>query len=1008
MRFALGNILGVYAPYLSFTLAVTIAALVGGRGPGVAAAALSTAAASWLFLKPVGSLIPESPEAAWALGLFTLSALLIALLVGSLRAALGARAKTEEALRRQARLIDLSHDAIISMDRGRRILAWNQGAEEIYGWREHEAVGKVLHELLHTECAAPPEELAAILQREGRWEGEMCQTARDGRHLIIESRQVLLGSGIGAPECLLAINRDITARKRSNDALRASEARLQFVLDAAKLGTWDLDLETRVAWHSPQHDAIFGYASAPRDWTYQTFLEHVVPEHRESVDRIVREAVAGGADVEHECRIRTADGEVRWIWALGRVQRGSEGQPQRLTGVVRDVTARREIQEDLRQSEEQFRTLANTIPQMCGIANPDGWFSWANRRWCEYTGLTPEQTAGWGWLSAVDREASTQALELWRQSIAAGEPFESVFAVRGADGLTRPFLGMAMPMRDRGGKVVRWFATMTDISEQRKTEDALRKAHAEELARGAELQAIMDAVPVAIFITHDPECRSLLGNRAAYRLLREPPGSNLSQSAFASDGPAFRFVDDGREIPYQELPLQQAASTGEAVNDHELEVAFTDGSRASMIGKAVPLLDGQGRATGAIGVFVDITERKQTEERLRQAQKLESVGLLAGGIAHDFNNLLTVILGNADLARTQCPACEPVRQIVTSSERAAHLTRQLLAYAGKGQFITETFALTDLVSRCRELLSASVPKHVKMIYRLSDEEAPIKADPSQIEQVLVNLVANAGEAIPPQTDGWIEIATTACEVPAEMLRPHGPTYDARPGPFVCLDVADNGSGMDEATLVQIFSPFFSTRFTGRGLGLAAVQGIVRSCHGFIEVKSSPGAGSRFRVFLPAAAKKPATAEPAARTDAGPEEAGHVPATILVADDEELLRQLACAALRDAGYEVLEAEDGPHALEMLAGAARPPSLALLDWSMPGMEADELVATLNRKYPRMRIIMSSGYPEEELRRSFPPGAVAGFLEKPYSVAMLRQKVEETLRSGGGPAEEYPAVA
>jgi PAS domain S-box-containing protein len=1006
-RLALNPVLSVHAPYLPFTLAVTVGALVGGRGPGLAANALSALVIDWLFLRPPHSLAITDRTAAWTLGLFVVSTAPVALLVGSLRESLLARARTEKALRRQAQLIDLSHDAIITMDSGRRILTWNKGAEEIYGWPEQDAAGTLLHQLLQTEGPLPFPDLDELLQREQRWDGEMRQTARDGRQVVVESRQVLLGSEGGLPERILAINRDITERKRIDEALRVSQARFELILEAENVGVWDLDLTSHAAWRSRQHDAIFGYPALLPQWTYEMFLDHVLPEDRKEVDRSVRQALVGGADLQFECRIRRADGALRWIWATGRTQLDPQGLPLRMCGIVRDITGQKTMEENLRQSEDQFRTLANAIPQLCGMADSNGRFFWVNQRWCDYTGLSAEQSKETRWRSALDPEGSAAGLERWQHSIVAGEPFESELAVRGADGVVRPFLARAMPVCDRGGNVVRWFGTMTDISEQRKTEDDLRKAHSEELARAVELQAIMDAAPVAMFISHDPECRHILGNRSAYDLFRELPGINLSPEG--GEASACRMTRDGKEVLPQELPMQRAAATGQGVYDQELELAYADGSRATIIGNAVPLLDTDGRARGAVGVFVDITERKTAEERLRQAHKLESVALLAGGIAHDFNNLLTVIMGSADFALRKCPDCDEMRHVVASSQQAAHLTRQLLAYAGKGQFVSETFRLMDFILRRSELLSASLPPKVKLSFNLSPEELLIKADPSQIEQILVNLLINAGEAIPPGTDGRVQIATSTCDVAPEVVRAHGPAYDARPGQFVCLEVSDNGSGMDEATLAQIFNPFFSTRFTGRGLGLAAVQGIVRSCNGFIEVQSSCGAGSTFRVFLPSAPRKASLAVlPAASHSGGLPRGDRAPAAVLVVDDEQLVRGLACTALRAGGYEVLEASDGRDALEVLAAAAMPPSLVLLDFSMPGMDAGELVPILNRQYPDLRIVLTSGYSEEDARRGFPPEAIAGFLQKPYTVPALLQKVEETLHSGGGPNEVIPAAA
>jgi CheY-like chemotaxis protein len=368
---------------------------------------------------------------------------------------------------------------------------------------------------------------------------------------------------------------------------------------------------------------------------------------------------------------------------------------------------------------------------------------------------------------------------------------------------------------------------------------------------------------------------------------------------------------------------------------------------------------------------------------------MESISLLAGGVAHDFNNLLTVIMGSASSALDQCPSCEHSKAIVSAAERAATLTKQLLAYAGKGQFRKQLVDLNALVSQSKHLLAASVPKRVSLTFNLQEGLPPVEEDPSRVEQILLNLVINAGEAIAPKTDGSIEVTAGVAEITPEVARQQT-RYDVAPGAYVWLEVGDTGTGMDSGTVERIFDPFFSTKFTGRGLGLAAVDGIVRSSNGFIDVHSSPGLGTAFRVFLPASGKKESASPvaPVQRLSARGASA------ILVVDDEEMVRKLACVILRRHGYEVLEATDGKHALEVLAEAPSLPSAVLLDLAMPVMGGDELIPILSEKYPGLKILVTSGYPEEEARADFAGASVAGFLQKPYTAATLTNRMDEVL--------------
>jgi PAS domain S-box-containing protein len=419
----------------------------------------------------------------------------------------------------------------------------------------------------------------------------------------------------------------------------------------------------------------------------------------------------------------------------------------------------------------------------------------------------------------------------------------------------------------------------------------------------------------------------------------------------------------------------------------EYRVIRPDGTIRWIADRGLASYDSAGRPVSMAGVNVDISERRQTEQRLQETQKRETIGMLAAGVAHDFNNILTVIMGSASAALSERPGCEHAQAIISASQRAAELTKQLLAYAGKGFIDPKPIDVTALVAELQELLRASVPKRVRLNFELAERLPWIEADRSQIEQILINLVINAGEAISPQqADGVITVATSRYEMAPQASVPE----PVEAGTYVCLEVADNGCGMDEATRARIFDPFFTTKFAGRGLGLAAVQGIVRTWKGAVEVRSVPGAGTTFRTLLPALK----TSREADRVRLAPDQHPGC-ATVLVVDDEVMIRRLAGMTLRRRGYEVFEARDGKEALELLANCSSLPALVLLDLTMPVMGAEELVPILQARFPGLKIILSSGYLEEDTRNRFPLASIAGFLQKPYTGEALAEKVGQALK-------------
>ena len=369
-----------------------------------------------------------------------------------------------------------------------------------------------------------------------------------------------------------------------------------------------------------------------------------------------------------------------------------------------------------------------------------------------------------------------------------------------------------------------------------------------------------------------------------------------------TDGPNQSWLDKYIHPDDQPEVLQAISQAIRTKSTYELEhrVLRLDGSLGWTFSRAVPLLDESGRIVEWFGVAADITERKRAEERLREAQRLESIGVLAGGIAHDFNNLLVGVMGNASLAQDLAPENGELAgllgSVVQASERAAHLTRQLLAYAGKGHFVMEPVNLSGLVRDMTGLLS--IPKKVRLTLELDPDLPAIEADIGQIQQVVMNLVMNAAEALEGQS-GSVSIRIVLLNLDEKRIERDFGDADLRAGEYVALEVRDSGRGMDEATRARIFDPFFTTKFTGRGLGLAAVAGIVRSHHGAIQVSSTPGMGSTFLVVFPAALKRPFEESPERTTPQRVPGMG----TVLVVDDEDVVRSVAQTVLEKSGYGV---------------------------------------------------------------------------------------------------------
>jgi two-component system cell cycle sensor histidine kinase/response regulator CckA len=447
----------------------------------------------------------------------------------------------------------------------------------------------------------------------------------------------------------------------------------------------------------------------------------------------------------------------------------------------------------------------------------------------------------------------------------------------------------------------------------------------------------------------------------------------------------------------EEATILERLAKGDRVDHFETARMRKDGRCIEVSLSISPIYDKDGSVVAASHVARDITEQRSLEVQRLHAQKLESLGVLAGGVAHDFNNLLTGILGNASLVMEDLAPASPNHRVlgecVRAAERAAQLTKQLLAYAGKGRFVTEATDLSALVREISALIQSSISRKVQIRLELANDLPWIEADAGQLQQVIMNLIINGAEALG-ENVGLVVCTTAIKTIDEAYIRTMGSEgRHLSPGQYVLLEVHDNGSGMDEATVSRIFEPFFTTKFTGRGLGLAAVSGIVHGHKGSIKVYSSPGKGSTFKVLFPALFETSARMfeRPSQFSDGGEN-------TVLIVDDEEAVRSVARNTLQRRGYRTIEATDGREALEFYRRFVNEISLVLLDLTMPYMNGEEVLQELKIITPSVKVLLSSGFNEVEAIRRFTGKGLAGFLQKPYSAAVLAETVKKILSDEG----------
>ena len=660
----------------------------------------------------------------------------------------------------------------------------------------------------------------------------------------------------------------------------------------------------------------------------------------------------------------------------------------------REVAERKRAEEDLRKEQEFTETALNSQQDTFFLFEPDTGkaIRW-NQAFRDVTGYTDEEIAV---MAAPSSYYSPEDIERANNSIpdlletGTGTIELELICKDGHKVLTEYNVSV---VKDEERKPKYIISIGRDISDRKRAEEALRKS--EEQFRRFSVASSYG------FAMGELGGQLIYANAATVRIVEEDSEESFTSKTFYE----FYTPQDAKKLKEDILPT--VLETGQWVG--EIPLLSARGNLIATEQSIFLIRDEKGTPRMIGNIITDITDRKRAEaqrlsleRQVQYAQKLESLGLLAGGIAHDFNNILMVILGNADLAidalSSHAPARDNIEEILKASKRAAELARQMLAYSGKGRFVVEPIDLGKLVDEMAHLLEVSISKKVVLKYNFADNLPAIDADATQIRQIIMNLITNASEAVGDKS-GVVALSTGAIDCDRAYLDNineillAGLDEPLREGLYVYIEVADTGCGMDTKTMERIFDPFFTTKFTGRGLGMSAVLGIVRGHRGAIKISSKPGRGTTFKVLFPAGKSTPGSAA-VKKHDTDKTGAWRGQGTVLIVDDEETVRAVGKQALGRMGFDVLTAADGREAIEVFKARADEIACVILDLTMPHMDGKQTFGELRRIRPEIKVILCSGYNEQDATRYFTGTGLAGFIQKPYDLLTLRKKLMEVL--------------